>query len=133
MKKLLLVLPLLLAAPAWAAPEAAPAPPPERVSALIVYGDDPCPGSKDDEIVVCARQPESERYRIPKALRAKKADHPAQSWTSRVQTLDAVSQQVLPNSCSPIGSNGQTGCFRQFQQQMRDQRTADKAETAGTP
>ena len=40
-----------------------------RVSEIIVYGTDPCPRSTDDEIVVCARKPESERFRIPEALR----------------------------------------------------------------
>ena len=40
--------------------QAAPPPPKERIATLIVYGNDPCPRSSEDEIVVCARQPESE-------------------------------------------------------------------------
>jgi hypothetical protein len=119
----------LLAAAAVPAP--APVVPPQNISTLVVYGSDPCPRSKDDEIVVCARQPENERYRIPKALRDKrKKEAPAESWTARVRTMDVVSQRGLPNSCSPIGTNGQTGCFRQFQEFMRAQRQADKAEAA---
>ena len=47
----------------------ASAEPPQRVFNLIVYGDDPCPKGEGDEIIVCARKPESERYRIPKKLR----------------------------------------------------------------
>lgn len=106
-------------------------PPPSRVTNLTVYGDDPCPGGKDGEIVVCARQPESERYRIPKELRAKrKQNHPAESWTARARTMDEVSQKVLPNSCSAVGSGGQTGCFRKFQQDARDARKAQKGEEA---
>lgn len=130
MKLLLLPLALLVAAPALAAaPQSLAEPPPPRLSTLVVYGSDPCPRSSDDEIIVCARQPESERYRIPKELRNKrKADAPAQSWVERARTLDMVSKQGLPNSCSPNGSNGQTGCMRQFLEAARAEREAMKAE-----
>ena len=40
-----------------------------RVSEIIVYGTDPCPRSTDDDVVVCARRPEAERFRIPEVLR----------------------------------------------------------------
>lgn len=108
-------------------------PPPARVSAMVVFGDDPCPNSKDDEIIVCARQPESERYRIPKELRKKKAEPAAQSWVARARTLDMVSRLGTPDSCSPQGSGGQTGCFRQFQELARQEREARKAEDANQP
>ena len=39
------------------------------VNQLLVYGDDPCPASTDDVIIVCARLPEQERFRIPPNLR----------------------------------------------------------------
>src|SRR5690606_1854829 len=42
----------------------------EKVKQVFVYGDDPCPPSEGDEIVVCARLPDNDRYRIPKELRA---------------------------------------------------------------
>lgn len=130
--KALLFLPLLLAAaPLAAAPKTPALPgeaPPPRVSTLVVYGDDPCPRSKDDEIIVCARQPESDRYRIPKQFRNKKRDDGAgQSWTERTRTLDMVSKKGLPNSCSPHGSGGQTGCMRQFLEAARAEREANKA------
>src|SRR3712207_7886913 len=35
-----------------------------KISAIVVYGNDACPPSTDDTIVVCARKPEGERYRI---------------------------------------------------------------------
>ena len=92
----------------------------ERVSTLVVYGDDPCPRSSADEIVVCARQPESERYRIPKALRGRKTNAAQDgSWAGTARVLEYVSRQGLPDSCSPIGSYGQTGCFRRFLEQNR--------------
>jgi len=126
--KMLVPIALLLAAPAVAAPESSTEPPP-RISTLVVYGDDPCPRSKDDEIIVCARQPESERYRIPKELRnKKKTDEVTQSWVERTRTLDMVSKKGLPNSCSPHGSGGQTGCMRQFLEAARAEREAAKQD-----
>lgn len=128
MKVLLFPIALLLAAPALAAPEPAE-PPPARTSTLVVFGDDPCPRSSDDEIIVCARQPESDRYRIPKSLRKHpKTDQVTQSWVDRARTLDMVSKRGLPNSCSPNGSNGQTGCMRQFLEAARAEREAMKQE-----
>jgi hypothetical protein len=106
-------LPLLAALAA--APLPAQAPPPERISTLVVFGDDPCPRSSADEVVVCARRPEGERYRIPKDLR--KRDYNAArdgSWAGTAKVLEMVSRQGLPNSCSPIGSYGFTGCFQRF-------------------
>jgi hypothetical protein len=134
--KFLLLPMLLVAAPVLAIPPmpaSTPEPPPERITALVVYGEDNCPRSSDDEIIVCARQPESERYRIPKALRNKKKDEPVESWAARTRTLDMVSKQGIPNSCSVNGSNGQTGCFHQFLEDARAQREADKAAAAQVP
>jgi hypothetical protein len=94
---------------------AAPPPPPERVSTLVVYGDDACPRSAPDEVVVCARQPESERYRIPKELRKRPYNEARDgSWAGTAKVLEYVSRQGQPDSCSPTGSYGQTGCFRKF-------------------
>lgn len=104
----------LLLAPAstFAAP---PAPDTTRVSTLLVYGSDPCPRSTGDEIVVCARQPESERYRIPKQFRGRGYSAARDgSWAGTAKVLEFVSRQNLPNSCNPTGSYGQTGCFQKF-------------------
>jgi hypothetical protein len=122
-----LFLPLLalVAAPAAmaAAPAPAPAPAPagsttERIATLVIFGDDPCPRSTADEVVVCARQPESERYRIPKQFRGRQYNAARDgSWAGTAKVLEYISRQGLPDSCSPIGSNGQTGCFRKFMEQ----------------
>jgi hypothetical protein len=87
--------------------------PPQRTSVLYTYGDEPCPEPKGDEIVVCAQQPETERYRVPKELREElKEDVPAGggSWASAVEGYDNVARATRPNSCSPVGSYGFTGC-----------------------
>jgi len=124
--KSLNVLSLLIAAiPAHAAPVPTEAREP-RISTLVVFGADPCPQSSDDEIIVCARQPETERYRIPEPFRNRRPEEPGISWPTRSRTLDMVSRRGIPNSCSPIGSNGQTGCLRQFLETARAEREAAK-------
>lgn len=122
----------LLAAAATAVPVSAPKEP-DRYQMLTVFGSDTCPRSSADEIVVCARLPESERYRIPKRIRDKKAvSGPASvAWSQKVQSLEYVSRIGTPNSCSPVGSGGATGCFQQFMRQAREQREAEAAEKAG--
>lgn len=85
--------------------------PPERESVVIVFGDDPCPQASDEEIVVCARKPESERYRIPKPLRDEGRPPSERSWASRVETLEDVARDGRPGSCSVVGTGGQSGCL----------------------
>lgn len=110
-----LVLPVaLMTVLAGVMPAGAAEPPPSRVFNLIVYGDDPCPKGEGDEIVVCARKPEAERYRIPKKLREKPEVSGGPGWGSQVATMEQVQRQNLPNSCSVIGSNGMTGCTAQM-------------------
>lgn len=106
---------------------------PERVETLVVYGDDPCPPSSDGAIVVCARKPESERYRIPKTLRDKKAVVGSQGWASRVETMENSGRQLLPNSCSVIGTNGQTGCTQAMLRQWFDEKRLAKQQEEGVP
>jgi hypothetical protein len=59
----------------------------ERINQLIVYGDDPCPASTSEEITVCARKPEGERYRIPENLRDDPLDRRNETWTARATEL----------------------------------------------
>jgi hypothetical protein len=83
-----------------------------RVNQLIIYGDDECPVSTGDEITVCARLDESERYRIPPDLR--RSEDPAnQPWTNRVQSFEAVGN-FGPLSCTPVGLGGELGCTAQM-------------------
>ncbi len=84
----------------------------EKVNQLIVYGDDPCPQSTADEITVCARKPEAERFRIPEPLRG--IDSPqAEAWTSRVEAYETVGA-FGTLSCSPVGPGGSLGCTQQL-------------------
>lgn len=118
------VLCALIGAAAWS-PAFAQDNPPRRESQIEVFGDDPCPPSTEDEIVVCHRRSEDERYRIPAPLR-RSTERPEQAWGARVETLDEVSRDTRPNSCSVVGSYGQTGCTQQMIRQWYDSRRAGR-------
>src|SRR4051812_35729178 len=99
----------------------------ERIRRLIVYGRDPCPRAENgDEIVVCARRPETERYRIPKELRDQPSDDPAStSWAARAEALEYVGRTGI-ESCSTVGPGGFTGCWNEMVRAWRrDRRTGD--------
>ncbi len=120
--------PALAAAPSTAGLGGRTNPPARTELHVAVYGNDPCPTGQGGEIVVCARLPESERYRIPKRLRDEKAAaHVEQSWVARSRIIDQAGAENRPDSCSAVGSGGQTGCFQKFMRDARAQREADKA------
>ena len=82
--------------------------PDEKVNQLIVFGEDPCPVSDGNAITVCARKPESERYRIPEPLRTD--DSPKNvAWTEKVKNYETVGN-FGTLSCSPSGYGGWAGC-----------------------
>jgi hypothetical protein len=87
--------------------------PPEKFSFLIAYGADACPEAQGDEIVVCAQEPEADRYRVPKELREELREDASVgggSWASAVEGHDDIARVSRPNSCSVVGSYGFTGC-----------------------
>ena len=95
-----------------------------RVKQVIVYGTDPCPISEGDEILVCARQGEEERYRIPKELRREEIGSTKnESWTSRVRSIEYVGASGT-QSCSPVGGGGFTGCFSKIAKEAKAERKA---------
>ena len=104
----------ITAAAGVAAAIAMPASPAQAQSAaqIIVYGNDPCPRSTDDEIVVCARRPEEERYRLPKEARPAGDRQETTSWVNKADAMMNVGNTGTQN-CSPVGPGGHTGCLRQ--------------------
>ena len=129
-----LILPLAAAAVMAGGLAALPAPAlaqsSDRVSEIIVYGNDACPRSTDDAIVVCARKPEAERYRIPEKLRSSGPRQSRQAWANRARALETVGATGI-NSCSPVGPGGFTGCLTQVIKQAHAEANAAAAE--GTP
>ena len=66
----------------------------DNYNMVIIYGDDECPESTDDQIVVCARKAENERYRIPENLRF--SDSPEnQSWAERVERFEIRFGEII--------------------------------------
>jgi hypothetical protein len=103
---------MLATAACFASPLAAQDTGGDKVNMVIVYGDDAVPEPVGDEIVVVARLPEADRYRIPESLRF--SDNPANtSWTERVERLDIVGDFGIL-SCSPVGLGGSTGCTQEM-------------------
>lgn len=107
--------------------------PPERVRSVLLYGEQACPEAQDGEIVVCAREEDSP-YRIPSKLRNPPEERPdASSWANRVDDVMEANRAGLPNSCSPIGSGGQSGCTLQMIQRWGAERRAQQRVQATIP
>ena len=102
-----------------------------KVSEVIVYGTDPCPRSTDDEVVVCARKPETERYRIPERLREGGSLQSRQAWAVRAKSLETVGRTGI-QSCSAVGPGGHTGCLERLIDQAFAERR-EQAEGESTP
>ncbi len=121
-----IALSLAAATMAIAAPSAAQDSAGDRVNMVIVYGDDEVqPATNADEIVVVARLPESERFRIPETLRF--SDDPSNSaWAERVEAFEFVGD-FGTLSCSPTGAAGYTGCT----QELIDVAYGEKREASG--
>ena len=100
------------------------------VNEIIVYGTDPCPRSTDDSIVVCARKPEGERFRIPEKLRSGGSYQSRRNWASRATQFETYSRTGT-NSCSPVGPGGFTGCTQKLISQAFKERSAEA--DANTP
>ena len=100
--------------------------PPDRIRSVLLKTGEACPKAVGNEVVVC--RTEEDPYRIPKALRRAEIAVVNQSWVNRAAVIDDVSRTAagLPNTCSPIGTGGQTGCtthmLRNWGAERREQR-----------
>ena len=113
--------------------QAAEGKPPQRVRSVTLQGNQACPTSTGDEIVVCTHN--DEPYRIPKGLRdSGPIAAQNQSWVNRAAQIDDVSRTAggLPDTCSPVGSGGQTGCSMMWNRNWAAERRAiQQQEQAG--
>lgn len=99
---------------------------------IIIYGNDRCPSSGGQEIVVCVRKPETERYRIPQELRDSDISPNNVSWAARARSVEFVGQSGT-QSCSGSGSGGWTGCMQKMIAEAHAARQAQKKADAGVP
>jgi hypothetical protein len=96
----------------------------EKVNQVFVYGDDKCEPSSPDEIVVCKRLPEGDRYRVPQLFRGGDPLDPRnEAWAKRVVSLERVGR-FGTDSCSPTGLGGFTGCTQALVAGARAERQA---------
>jgi hypothetical protein len=101
---------------------------------LVIYGNDRCPtNANGEEIVVCVRRGEEERFRIPKELRTTEASPDQQSWAVRQQSALEAGETGI-GTCTTVGAGGQSGCFLQNADRWRAERRAARAQSgAGVP
>jgi len=100
----------------------------DKINQVIVYGNDKCEQSSPDEIVVCNRLPETERYRVPPMLRGNPLDVRNEAWANKVVALERVGR-FGTDSCSPTGLGGFTGCTQALVAGARAERkAADKTD-----
>lgn len=101
----------------------------EKINQVIVYGNDKCEQSSPDEIVVCNRLPETERYRVPQIFRGGSVLDPRnQAWANKVVALERVGR-FGTDSCSPTGLGGFTGCTQALVAGAKAERqAADKTD-----
>ena len=85
--------------------------PPQRIRNVQTARGEPCPKAGPNEVVVCDTL--GDPYRIPKPLRdSAPIPTPRQSWVNRAADIDQTSRVAggLPDTCSTVGTGGQTGC-----------------------
>ena len=98
---------------------------------IIVYGTDPCPRATDDDIVVCTRRPEQERYRLAPNLRPSGTRQQRSSWADRAKDLNSVGASGI-GSCSAVGPGGSSGCLiQEIDRAMRE--TGEAADQGAVP
>jgi hypothetical protein len=93
---------------------------------LTIYGNDECPTSNNEEIIVCRRLPEQERFRIPMDLR--EGTIGPESTAGAVRNQRIVDKDVASDgigSCSTVGPGGASGCFLQNARKNREKRQED--------
>ena len=89
--------------------------PPQRIRNIQLGRGEACPKAAPGEVVVCSTL--EEPYRVPKAFRdTGPVPTSRQSWVNRASDIDQTSRVAggLPNTCSPVGNGGQTGCFSAY-------------------
>ncbi len=102
-----------------------------RQKVVTVFGTDPCPKSADpDEIIVCSRRPDAERYRIPPSVRTDiKPDGAFEGSNRRALLGEESAAGGGIGTCSAVGPGGGTGCQQAIQNQYRAARRAGEVNS----
>ncbi len=130
MKPILATLLLLAALPAGAQSMLKPAPADTslpRQKLVTVFGTDACPKQTDpDEVIICVRKPDEDRFRIPPQVRTDVKPDGAFEGSNRKALLgdDSGGAGGGIGSCSAVGPGGGTGCNQAMQNNYRADRKA---------
>lgn len=97
-----------------------------RQKIVTVFGTDPCPKSSDpNEIIICSRRPDEERYRIPPSVRSDVKPPTAIEGNRKILLGDdAGGAGGGIGSCSAVGPGGGTGCQQAIQDTYRGAKKA---------
>lgn len=83
-----------------------------RQRTVTVYGDDPCPVAQSpDEVVICARRPEEERYRL-RIVEPEPGERTTQGGAARLNGADSTRLAGGAGTCTTVGPNGPMGCTK---------------------
>lgn len=107
-----------------------------RQRLVTVFGSEVCPKpTSNDEVIVCARLPESEIYRIPKRLRGANDKVASPFIANRNLLLGDGSGGAgsAIGSCSQIGPGGYIGCTRKQVEAWAADRTERMGATPAAP
>ena len=74
-------------------------------------------------------------FRIPPTLRETAPSAANESWANRAATVDQVSRVAggLPDSCSAVGTGGQSGCAQAYNRAYAADKRAREAQERVTP
>ena len=100
---------------------------------IDIYGDEKCPSSNGQEIVVCRPHPAAEKYRIPKDLREQEPSAQAVGNNGVAAMNSTGSTGVQINSCNTIGAGVAAGCLKQEADAWKAGQNAQKKADAGIP
>jgi hypothetical protein len=136
MRKLLMCVMFAASAGGFTALPAAPAAAQTQDRIIDVYGDEKCPASNGQQIVVCRRHSKDEQFRIPKDLRDQE---PApQARGGNVGAVAAVNSTggtgtMQVNSCNAIGAGVNAGCDKQRNANWKAEKDAEKKAEQDIP
>ena len=103
-----------------------------RQKLVTVYGTDSCPKQTDpDEIIICTRRPDEDRFRIPPTVRSDAKPAGAFEGPNSKALLGDASGGAGGGvgSCSATGPGGGTGCNQAMQDQYRAARKAGEVNS----
>lgn len=106
-----------------------------RQRLVTVFGSEPCPKpTSADEVVVCARLPETDLYRIPERLRRAETRQSVLSQNRAMLLGDGAGGAGNSiGSCSSVGPGGFTGCDRRMIEAWAQDRTNRMGYNEQTP